>query len=104
MLALGWLLGGTVGVGTVAYALAIGPLAQFFIPLFTVPGHGPTTGVRPAAVAGADAAGPAPRRRPVSDGDSAGPACDRRTQLGDHPDALAVPSARRARHHSPHGG
>ncbi|WP_433386608.1 YczE/YyaS/YitT family protein [Micromonospora sp. KLBMP9576] len=38
VLALGWLLGGTVGVGTVAYALAIGPLTQFFLPLFTVPG------------------------------------------------------------------
>ena len=37
VLALGALLGGTVGVGTVAYALAIGPLAQFFIPLFAVP-------------------------------------------------------------------
>ncbi|MGC4769948.1 YczE/YyaS/YitT family protein [Micromonospora sp. DT44] len=37
VLALGWLLGGTVGVGTVAYALAIGPLAQFFIPLVAVP-------------------------------------------------------------------
>ncbi|MEU7971720.1 hypothetical protein AB0B48_06730 [Micromonospora sp. NPDC049089] len=37
VLALGWLLGGTVGLGTVAYALAIGPLAQFFIPLFAVP-------------------------------------------------------------------
>ncbi|OKI75121.1 membrane protein YczE [Micromonospora sp. CB01531] len=37
VLALGWLLGGTVGVGTVAYALAIGPLAQLFIPLFAVP-------------------------------------------------------------------
>ncbi|MFC8849067.1 MULTISPECIES: YitT family protein [unclassified Micromonospora] len=36
VLALGWLLGGTVGVGTVAYALAIGPLAQLFLPLFTV--------------------------------------------------------------------
>ncbi len=31
----GWLLGGTVGVGTVAYAAAIGPLAHVFIPLFT---------------------------------------------------------------------
>ncbi|MDG9676461.1 hypothetical protein [Micromonospora sp. DH14] len=40
VLALGWLLGGTVGVGTVAYALAIGPLAQFFIPLFAVPEGG----------------------------------------------------------------
>ncbi|MFC3500404.1 YitT family protein [Micromonospora krabiensis] len=36
VLALGWLLGGTVGVGTVAYALSIGPLAQLFIPIFTV--------------------------------------------------------------------
>ncbi|WP_205717549.1 membrane protein YczE [Actinomadura soli] len=36
VLAAGWLLGGTVGVGTVLYAAAIGPLAQFFIPLFTV--------------------------------------------------------------------
>ncbi|MEH1099320.1 membrane protein YczE [Micromonospora sp. CPCC 205561] len=38
VLALGWLLGGTVGVGTVAYALTIGPLTQVFLPLFTVPG------------------------------------------------------------------
>jgi len=37
VLALGWLLGGTVGLGTVAYALAIGPLAHIFIPLFTIP-------------------------------------------------------------------
>ncbi|MEV6376571.1 YczE/YyaS/YitT family protein [Micromonospora musae] len=36
VLALGFLLGGTAGVGTVAYALAIGPLAQFFVPLFAV--------------------------------------------------------------------
>ena len=34
VLATGWLLGGTVGVGTVLYALSIGPLAHFFIPLF----------------------------------------------------------------------
>ncbi|MDO3687087.1 YitT family protein [Micromonospora sp. C28ISP2-4] len=42
VLALGWLLGGTVGLGTVAYALTIGPLAQFFIPVFALP-------ARPAA-------------------------------------------------------
>ena len=30
----GWLLGGMVGVGTVVYALAIGPLAHVFVPLF----------------------------------------------------------------------
>jgi uncharacterized membrane protein YczE len=35
VLAAGWALGGTVGVGTVLYALAIGPLAQAFIPLFS---------------------------------------------------------------------
>ena len=29
----GWLLGGTVGIGTVAYALAIGPLVHRFLPL-----------------------------------------------------------------------
>ena len=36
-LGLGWLLGGTVGLGTLAFALSIGPLAQLFIPMFTVP-------------------------------------------------------------------
>ena len=34
VLATGWLLGGTVGVGTVVYALSIGPLAHVFVPLF----------------------------------------------------------------------
>jgi uncharacterized membrane protein YczE len=34
LLVTGWLLGGTVGVGTVLYALSIGPLAHVFIPLF----------------------------------------------------------------------
>jgi uncharacterized membrane protein YczE len=36
VLVAGWLLGGTVGVGTVFYALAIGPLTQAFLPLLTV--------------------------------------------------------------------
>ena len=36
VLAGGWLLGGTVGVGTVLYALAIGPLAHRFIPLLAI--------------------------------------------------------------------
>jgi uncharacterized membrane protein YczE len=36
VLTAGWLLGGTVGVGTIAYAVLIGPLVQFFLPLFTV--------------------------------------------------------------------
>ena len=33
---LGWLLGGVVGLGTVLYALAIGPLTQALLPWFTV--------------------------------------------------------------------
>jgi uncharacterized membrane protein YczE len=35
VLATGWLLGGTVGIGTVLYALAIGPITQAFLPLVT---------------------------------------------------------------------
>ena len=38
VLAVGWLLGGTVGVGTVLYAAGIGPLAHVFIPRLTVSG------------------------------------------------------------------
>jgi uncharacterized membrane protein YczE len=35
VLLVGWLLGGTVGVGTLVYAACIGPLAHVFVPLFT---------------------------------------------------------------------
>ena len=45
VLAVGALLGGTVGIGTLVYALAIGPLAHVFVPAFTI---GP-----PARAAGA---------------------------------------------------
>ena len=41
VLATGWLLGGTVGVGTLVYALSIGPLAHVFIPLFARGGRVP---------------------------------------------------------------
>ena len=34
VLLIGWLLGGKVGVGTVVYAFAIGPLIQLFLPWF----------------------------------------------------------------------
>ncbi|MGH9248943.1 MAG: YczE/YyaS/YitT family protein [Acidimicrobiales bacterium] len=37
VLAVGWLLGGTVGVGTVLYALGIGPLVHVLLPAMTVP-------------------------------------------------------------------
>ncbi|MGI8332026.1 YczE/YyaS/YitT family protein [Actinomadura scrupuli] len=36
VLVAGWLLGGTVGVGTLLYAVAIGPLSHFFIPLLAI--------------------------------------------------------------------
>lgn len=36
VLAAGIALGGTAGIGTVAYALAIGPLAHVFVPAFTI--------------------------------------------------------------------
>ena len=36
VLATGWLLGGTVGVGTVVFAVTVGPLVQMFMPLFDV--------------------------------------------------------------------
>ena len=36
VLAGGWLLGGTVGLGTVLYAISIGPLVHFLLPLLTV--------------------------------------------------------------------
>ncbi|MEV6420393.1 hypothetical protein [Streptomyces sp. NPDC051662] len=37
VVATGFVLGGSVGVGTVAYALAIGPLAQLFLRVFAIP-------------------------------------------------------------------
>ncbi|MEU5797805.1 hypothetical protein ABZ800_30410 [Streptomyces sp. NPDC047813] len=37
VVATGFALGGTVGVGTVLYALSIGPLAQFFLRVFALP-------------------------------------------------------------------
>nr|WP_230414723.1 hypothetical protein [Micromonospora tarapacensis] len=50
VLLVGALLGGTVGLGTVAYALTIGPLAQLFLPFFEVaePAAAETTATAPA--------------------------------------------------------
>ena len=57
VLAIGWVLGGVVGVGTVLYALAIGPLLHLLLPRLTVKSAAPQTvgGVRvpEAVVAGA---------------------------------------------------
>ncbi|MGY1723892.1 membrane protein YczE [Blastococcus sp. SYSU DS0533] len=43
VVATGWLLGGTLGVGTVVYALTIGPLVQVLLPRLSLPlaGSGP---------------------------------------------------------------
>jgi uncharacterized membrane protein YczE len=40
VLAIGAVLGGRIGVGTLVYALGIGPLAHFFLPRLTVPVDG----------------------------------------------------------------
>ena len=62
VLGVGFLLGGTVGIGTLAYAIGIGPLVQPLLSTFTVPA-------------------PVPERAP----EAAGPM----TQVGDHPDTFA---------------
>ena len=47
VLVFGWLLGGTVGVGTLLYAVAIGPIAHALLPLLTVRPARPVPEVRP---------------------------------------------------------
>ena len=37
VLVVGWLMGGVVGLGTILYAVLIGPVVQGFLPIFTVP-------------------------------------------------------------------
>lgn len=58
VLASGWVLGGTVGIGTVVYALGIGPLAHVFIPLLRVGGArvAPSTSTPVTAAASSPAA------------------------------------------------
>ena len=41
VLAIGWLLGGTVGIGTALYAVGIGPIVHLTLPLLTVRGPAP---------------------------------------------------------------
>jgi uncharacterized membrane protein YczE len=41
VLAVGFVLGGSVGIGTVVYAVSIGPLAQFFLRFFELPRRRP---------------------------------------------------------------
>ncbi len=51
----GWLLGGTLGIGTLAYALTIGPLVQVFLPRLVVRRSAPTPHVGPARSTGVPA-------------------------------------------------
>ncbi|MFF3246462.1 hypothetical protein ACFYWY_22645 [Streptomyces sp. NPDC002870] len=44
VLAVGWLLGGIAGVGTVLYALAVGPITQFFMHRFAYSSAGERPG------------------------------------------------------------
>ena len=55
VLSIGWLLGGTVGVGTVAFALLIGPMVNVTLPLLRVPL--PAGAGSPGAAAGAAGVG-----------------------------------------------
>lgn len=48
VLAMGWAMGGVVGLGTVAYVLANGPLLQIFLPMFSLPETPRGTAVNPA--------------------------------------------------------
>ena len=48
VLAAGIALGGTAGIGTVLYALAIGPLAHVFVPAFTIAPRTAAAGALPA--------------------------------------------------------
>ena len=63
VLSVGWLLGGTVGIGTVAFAMAIGPISQFFLAMFgrPEPSAQVTRPRRPSGPATSPAARPAPR-------------------------------------------
>ncbi len=57
VLAAGFALGGGVGVGTVLYAVTIGPLAQFFLRVFALPGA-PAAAREPGRVVAATAGRP----------------------------------------------
>lgn len=50
VLLVGWLMGGTFGVGTVLYALAIGPLIQLCLPWFSIRSSQKTPQVEPTVV------------------------------------------------------
>ncbi len=58
VLAIGWLLGGDVGVGTVVFAVTIGPLVHVMMPLLAIRERHGTAGSARAVSAGGTAASP----------------------------------------------
>ncbi|WP_315850361.1 membrane protein YczE [Arthrobacter woluwensis] len=74
VVAIGWALGGVLGVGTVAYAFGIGPLVQWLMPVFAIPGvRRATVKTNDGAVAEAvavpvEAAAPVQTTRPAEAG------------------------------------
>jgi uncharacterized membrane protein YczE len=62
VLGVGWLLGGNVGVGTVLFALLVGPLCGWTIPLFAI--KRPASGGEPAP----EIEPPAPGTEPIQTG------------------------------------
>ncbi len=50
VLALGWMLGGAVGVGTILYTLSTGPLMQTFLPMFTLRAPAPAPSPAPSSL------------------------------------------------------
>ena len=63
---LGWLLGGVVGIGTLAYALLIGPVVQLFLPILTVRVRRPVVDEADAVrLPGTERVGPAALRGPA---------------------------------------
>ena len=56
VLVIGWLLGGNVGIGTLAFALAVGPMINYTMPLLRIPPAVPAR--KPAAAADTSAERP----------------------------------------------
>ena len=70
VLVVGWLLGGQVGIGTLAFALLVGAMVGVTLPLLTVPL--PRVGASPVATAAESATAPESAAAPEVAPESAG--------------------------------
>jgi uncharacterized membrane protein YczE len=75
----GWALGGTLGIATLAYALAIGPLVQLFLPRVLFKDY------QPAVATPSTAANPVPPRTSGADGVGALTPEDGHSSVGESP-------------------